>query len=752
MGPALLIALESVVVPLWFPPACAQPTAPGYAMTEVHDSPRENSATHPAVLWIDNDGTIWMRDDDLAKWAVQPLPAEGRQLDNTQWHALNAVGLPYRFDTCTQSLWIAPPRDAQSLKFRSLETSTLRPAQLGGFLNLDLIASNIEHSGTQTAALADLGVSSGFNSLRGAWVADELGTRRLDSFFTWDDPASLRRLRLGDSITRTNLRGTSVRYGGVRWGTEFALEPEVPRFPLPSLTGEAALPSTVELYVDGVSQGSRPVDPGPFTISNAPTYSGNGDLQVVVRDALGRQTIYSQPFYVTAQALNTGTVDYAVEAGWQRFNFAQPGDRYRDPFGIGSYRYGFSDRFTAGGRLEVQEHARTAGGELLYAWPRFGQVTAGLAGSDADGTGSGGQVSLGFERLSRSVSFAVRGTASDPNYVELGRKPGEIAQSFNSQLGFALPNRANLSLAYAEERRRDREDIHLTALTYSQQIFGDWYSTASLLHSPEAGDSLALGLVRPFGNGNTFSLRLLHDGNGGFGAQFTLQHSPRGPLGWSGLASHQVGDPQASLANVGYSGARGSAVLSTAIRDEVTGTQAELNSGLAWLGRDIFWTRPVRDSFAVADTNAPDVRIYRDNQLVGTTGKNGRALVPDLSAYVPARISLEPLDLPLDQEVTRPSQEIKLAPGGARITLAGPARNHVQLRLRLPSGTAVPMGSMLLVDGVPADLPVGTDGLVYLETTAKTVTLGAQWNGSNCQTGLIAIQAIIRDIVCSPQP
>ncbi|HXG28497.1 MAG TPA: fimbria/pilus outer membrane usher protein [Nevskiales bacterium] len=746
----LAATLQSVSTPEWFPPACEQPATPGYALVEVHDTPRVEAAPGSAVLWIEPDGTVWAREQDLSSWIREPPIGPARERAGARWHDLRSTRLPYRYDPCLQTLWIAPPRDSQQLSFARSTTGTMLPARPSAFLNADFFSAQTGGARRQYAGLLDLGLAKGFGSFRSAWSADRDQTRRLDSFFTLDDPERVHRLRIGDGITRSHGLGTAVRYGGLRWGTDFSLQPEVPRFALPGLSGEAALPSSVELYVDGQLRDRREVDPGPFAISNPPVLTGSGDLQVVVRDALGRETVYVQPFYVSTQTLADGIADYAIEIGRLRENFGSDDDRYGDGFLLGNYRYGASDRLTAGARLELQSDARLLGGTAVYLWPRIGQFNTALAISDGD-AGSGAQFGLGYERIARGLSLGLQGSWSDPEYVELGRSPGAVARSLRAQLGMALPRRASLTLGWAEEIRRDRDSLELTALTYSQTLFG-WYGSASWLHSPQAGDSALLGLSRPLANGHTLALQLQRESNGDVFLTLTWQHSPGGPLGWYSFLSGSGGDRESSIASAAYTGQRGSARLTTAEIEGLRTTQAELSSGLVWIDSDLYWTRPIRESFALADASAPGVRIYRDNQLVGITGDSGRVLVPDLITYNTTRISLDTEDLPLDRGLTEATQDIKVPPGGARVTLARPALPILQFRLVLESGEAVPAGAQLSLDGQPLDLPVGVDGLVYLETPAERFALQAQWSKGQCRTQTIDAQTPATEVACQSLP
>lgn len=70
--------------------------------------------------------------------------------------------------------------------------------------------------------------------------------------------------------------------------------------PLPELSGSAAVPSTVDVYVDNAQRASRSVPSGPFSITNLPIITGAGTARLVVRDALGRETVSETPFYASS--------------------------------------------------------------------------------------------------------------------------------------------------------------------------------------------------------------------------------------------------------------------------------------------------------------------------------------------------------------------------------------------------------------------------------------------------------------------
>ena len=111
---------------------------------------------------------------------------------------------------------------------------------------------------------------------------------RLDTTLDFDDPDRSLRLRLGDSMTVEMPGAQTLRFGGIQWGTETSLRPDIITTPMPVLRQDLSLPSTVDVFVDGVQRYSRGLDPGAFRISDLPLAAGQNRVQVMVADPSGR--------------------------------------------------------------------------------------------------------------------------------------------------------------------------------------------------------------------------------------------------------------------------------------------------------------------------------------------------------------------------------------------------------------------------------------------------------------------------------
>lgn len=76
---------------------------------------------------------------------------------------------------------------------------------------------------------------------------------------------------------------------------------------MPAVAGEAILPSTVDVFVNNLLQMRTEVPAGPFSLTNLPVMTGQGEARIVVRDLMGREQVINLPFYVTPQLLSRGT-------------------------------------------------------------------------------------------------------------------------------------------------------------------------------------------------------------------------------------------------------------------------------------------------------------------------------------------------------------------------------------------------------------------------------------------------------------
>ena len=182
---------------------------------------------------------------------------------------------------------------------------------------------------------------------------------RLDSTWTYSDIETMTSYRAGDTISGGLAWTRPIRIGGVQVQRNFGLRPDLVTLPLPAIAGSAAVPSTVDVYLNNLKTYSQDVAAGPYQITNLPMLTGAGTARIVVHDSAGREVQTSLPFYSTPKLLKEGLMDFSAEAGFARYAYGIESASYgRDPVGSATARRGVLDWLT------VEAHAE--GGAGLY--------------------------------------------------------------------------------------------------------------------------------------------------------------------------------------------------------------------------------------------------------------------------------------------------------------------------------------------------------------------------------------------------
>jgi P pilus assembly protein, porin PapC len=281
-------------------------------------------------------------------------------------------------------------------------------------------------------------------------------------------PERLASARIGDAISRGGAWGNAVRFGGVQIATDFATQPTLILTPLQAASGQVTVPSTVDVLVNNTLVAQQPVRPGPFSITNIAPVTGSGDITLVVRDELGRDRIVTRPFYASAALLRPGLVDFSLDAGFLRRNFAIASDDYGPWFGSATVRRGIDAATTGEVRVEAQAALANAGAAADVLVGDFGVLSASAAGG-RNRLGNGARVGAGFERQSRGLSFNVHGAWASPRFRQLG--DFESALTVDRELlaaaGYGFARFGTLSLAYVGRDFREQPALKIASLGYS---------------------------------------------------------------------------------------------------------------------------------------------------------------------------------------------------------------------------------------------------------------------------------------------
>ena len=707
---------------------------------------RVNDEAKPVTLIVrlDADGTLLIAQSDLAALRIK-TPSRGIvTVDGERYVRMDAgIGAQVKFDAATQTADIMlPPGAFVATRTNALspDAPVVTPAGLGGFANYDLYGEQANGQ-TSLGAILDLGVFGSAGVFTTGLVArddaEASGTVRLDSTWTRDFPDRLATLRVGDSISAAGAWGRSARFGGIQFGTNFATQPTLVTTPMLNATGEAIVPSTVDVFVNGRRVASEEVQPGPFTIDRLPPITGAGMMQVVVTDALGRQQVIAQPYYTGRTMLREGLNEYSFEAGSIREDYGIRSNGYGDFVAAGTFRRGFTDTFTG----EVHAEAQAGGASALGAdgaWQvgNIGIVSlTAAAGGDEDVGFLGG---VGFERNASRVSVFVRTAYATESFAQLGTESLEDKPKLRTfgGMGVDLDRYGSLQLSYGHQSNWTTRSNQTIALSQSVQIgrYGYLNFIASRSTSDEAATDLFLGWTLPLGERRTASVSLSQspdaiDGND-FEAVATYQQSLPAGSGtgyFVSLSSNE--DAQLDYA---VQGRAGLVAAQYARNNGMDGWRVTGNGALAFTGEGVMPSRRLDQSFAVVKVaDYPNMTVYLENQPVGRTDKKGRVLLDSLRAYESNGVSVDPKELPMDASLATPAMSVTPAfRSGPVVRFPVTRSSAATLHLVLPDGTPVPAGAS--VTTTSERVPVAMSGLVFLTAAAGKQEATAEWQGHRC--------------------
>jgi outer membrane usher protein len=700
---------------------------------------------HIATL---NNKRLAANTDALRHWhlrtpAVAPIPYKGEN-----YYPLDAIpGLSYRVDEATQELQLTiPPAAFLPSKFNAA-TELQRAPQVspGGFFNYDLLTQR--STGVQTSnALLEAGIfhQQGVLTSTFKWQNQDVpqGLTRLDTAWARDDPRSISRFQLGDSITRAGTWGRAVRFGGLQWRRNFDTQPGLVTFPQPSASGTAALPSTVDVYVNNTNRYRQEVQPGPFEISNVPVITGAGEVQLVIKDMLGRQHLITQPYYASQSLLRAGLDDHSYEIGFAREAYGLFSNHYGKPFTVATHRHGVSNRLTRELRAEILPDQQTAGLGGVYLWPSFGTAQAALAGSHGtDGWGT--LLMAGMERTSRRYSWSVQEQVSSSRFTELGWASGNVRprSTRSLRLGFPVGDAGgSLSLNHINQQYWDQTGNRIWSINYSRNLFREFHMLLYATNSLSGGSSSnTVGLLfsHYFGDRTSASAQFSKQ-NAGSDRQLQVQKNlPEGPgFGYRLLA--QGGLSQHEEANGSWRTNTGTYTAGVSQQSGDSSTRLGASGGVAFLGGSTFLSRRINDSFAVVKAgDYPDIRVYYENRPAGTTNSRGVALIPHLRPYQRNRISIAAEDLPLEAQIGQ--RDLLLTPALRSGTYAEFPITTVHggtLTIVLDDGSFIPSGATVILLDQEDEFPVGLRGEVFLPALSESNELLIIWKGQGCQIDL----------------
>ncbi|MCI4590293.1 fimbria/pilus outer membrane usher protein [Sphingobium sp. BYY-5] len=675
------------------------------------------------------------------------LPAEGDAATPIAVDQLPGVIVDY--DIPNQRLKLQVPAHwlhNQQIGFGPRQNQGPARSSFGIMLNYDLYAVDGEGAPPSASLWTDLRAfgPAGLLSTTGVARTDGTGTsyRRYDTRWIRSDEASMTTYEVGDLVTRTLPWSGAIRLGGVQISRDFAVRPDVVTYPMPNFAGEAALPSSVDLFIDNHQAFGGQVQPGPFVMNTLPQINGAGQASIVVTDALGRQVSTTIPFYVASTLLRPGLTDYAVAAGAVRQHYGQRSFDYGELAASASIRHGLTDMLTIEGHGEASRDGAVAGIGTVFRISTLGVVNAAYSRSRHAGR-DGAQIALGYQYQRRNFTFSVNHLQQDAGYFDLATLHRDRRRSMrltSVSTSVALSRFGSFGLGYIDSRTRGEGGTRLLNASWSIPLRGATSLFASATRDLRAGDLTAsLNVQIPLGGRRgTLSSNIVREQDGRYSSRIDYNRAAptQGGLGWN-----------AGLARLGNGDIYGNGDMTWRTRDaelrggaygsagNVTGWFGASGS-LIWMDDSLFTANRVADAFALVSTRGhAGVPVYYENQLVGRTDTSGHILIPWATAYYPGSYMIDPLELSDDMTADIVEQRVAVARGSGYL-LDFPVRRMIAARMVLvdKAGTLLPVGAVARINGNSMAY-VGWDGLVFAEDLGPHNDLTVDLpEGQRCRT------------------
>ncbi|WP_273778475.1 fimbria/pilus outer membrane usher protein [Acinetobacter sp. GSS19] len=635
-------------------------------------------------------------------------------------------------------------------------------SDLGAFLNYDFFYLNDE-GGNELNTLSELGIFKDNWIFKNTFIyrkkddsenENDSGKAfaRLNTSLDFDFSDSLTSLTIGDTTTISNALINSFRFGGISWGSNYTNRPDFIYWNVPSLEGSAVVPSTVDLYLNGVSIFKQTVSPGDYNLQVGANIQNAGEAQLVVEDVLGNRTVQSFPILISSRLLKPGLNEYNLSLGKIRYDYSSGENDYREFFTSLYFRRGISSKTTLGANASYSKDLQSLG--LLWTQAVSKYFTADVVGvishtDDQQGYSAGLSLNKNFGRF----NFGLSSRYTSDDYKVLGYDDGFVMPKWENLLYFGLtdlPIFQNFNMNYVEQRQHQDQnsrgvDRKVLRAEFSRQITADLSMRAGYFKEfDEQADSGAfLFLTYNFGKNRTLYADYSTEGD----ASLTYAQSNYGQLGLDYAVGVQRRSDREMIYNVdGQIKTRvGDLTLQHVQSDQSHQTQAGYRGAMVWLDGQFNFTQPVDNAFALVRVgDYSDIDVYRTLALAGKTNKRGYVFVHDIPAYVNYDISFDIDQLPMDDKVPFSSKKISaLDKRGYVVNFPVYHAQKAVIRLLDINQHRFVAGSEVHLDNPEKDIyPVGTDGLVTLygllpgEHKLTVYTTG----GASCQSKLIVAE------------
>ncbi|RYZ83070.1 MAG: fimbrial biogenesis outer membrane usher protein, partial [Moraxellaceae bacterium] len=325
------------------------------------------------------------------------------------------------------------------------------------------------------------------------------------------------------------------------------------------------------------------------------------------------------------------------------------------------------------------------------------------------------------------------------HYRDLGTQDSNLIiasqPDSQAQLGVSLHDNklGSFNLGYfrmIDQKTGDRSVLNFSWSRYYARDITTFLNVSRTLYDRRE-NSVSFTVSIPFGARGQFNDSARRDADGNWYNQIqAVNNAPyQGGLGWGVSVDNSpernryaTADWRTKYAELSFSAYKGRT------QSQYSGA---LTGALIFMDSSIYATRFITDSFAVVETEEPNIPVMIGHQLVGNTNSNGKILVPDLDSYLENRLSIDPMFLPANAIVD--SIEKLVTPrrkGGIHVKFPIVFAQSALARVLTSDQQPLPAGAILADKNSDKNFTAGWDGDVYIENLNETLTLF--WDDGEC--------------------
>lgn len=309
-------------------------------------------------------------------------------------------------------------------------------------------------------------------------------------------------LRVGDAVSSIGMWGTSVRYGGMQFGSRSDTRDDVIASNRMATAGVAVLPTVADALFASAGVSETGLRQQNLSV-NRSLPSGSQAWNLAVRDALGHSESISAPMITRTQLVEQGCSDFSVGLGKVREDYALTSNSYGPMFANTTVTCGAPLGFTVEGHGEyLADEVAALGFGVARQIAGLGTASLAFAQSSAVSGGSGWMSKVGFDHSNSLFSVMVRSRFQSREFRDIGSVAlnDPIMQRDLASVGVKVTEGASLSVAYAAQTTWARERTNLISVKQSMGL-GRGTMSMSAGHSLEDnfGSSLFISYKRPFG-------------------------------------------------------------------------------------------------------------------------------------------------------------------------------------------------------------------------------------------------------------